>query len=216
MILYKKILKCCYTINIAIGNNKILKNKLGLAFTFTFLLLTIMPAHADVFVCIDHGKKVMKNTDTCIGKVKGVYSTEDGYLSYSDYKAKQATNAIAASKIKNTKVVEPTLEELKARCNQDFDELATYSTHSKKGDRLLGTLTKNKCATTSVACYKDFDNFITDLKNGGGTHSHSGDKQMARNLRAKCGLPEEPFNPDDQAQKQYDCTPNGFGGMTCR
>lgn len=184
------------------------------------VILTVMVLHvkAEIFICIEHGVQVMKNSDNCSGKIKGVYSGDNVYQSYNEYLVTKANRDAAAIKVKNTKVVEPTLEELKSRCSQDFDDIMNFNSHSKRINRLLGVLTKNKCATTSVGCFQDFDNFINRLKNGDGTHSVSGDQLMASTLRAKCGLPQEPFNPDDQVKVpiHLNCTPNGIGrGADC-
>ena len=144
------------------------------------LAVMVLPVKAEIFICIEHGVQVMKNSDNCSGKIKGVYSGDNVYQSYNEYLVTKANRDAAAIKVKNTKVAEPTLEELKSRCSQDFDDIINFNSHSKR--------------------------------------TNSGDQLMASTLRAKCGLPQEPFNPDDQVKVpiHLNCTPNGIaGGADC-
>lgn len=183
--------------------------------TLVLLFLTATPAKAELFVCLEQGERIMKSYESCKGKIIGVYAVSGSYQSYKEYQIEHRQREAALEKIRNSPPPPPpSLEELKAHCSQDFDDLSTHPPSGNvHANAALIAMTKDKCATTSVQCFLEYEDAMEKIKSGRGPGSVNGVRNLGALLRAKCGIAGD--SSDYQTKGTSRCIPDGTGAFNC-
>jgi hypothetical protein len=146
--------------------------KFSKSIVFIFSLLFVYLAHSEIFVCVEHGKRKLKNDEICNGKITNVYKSNGEIQSYKQFKSdlvKQnqvqektvESTQFSSLKTKQDSAGSDDLTVLLARCSSEFDSLRRTGNsetwgQSADNNKKLKILV-DKCNVNTAACYKKFD-----------------------------------------------------------
>lgn len=174
-----------------------------------FMVLPTGVVNAEIFSCLEDGKKVLRS-DPCSNAVVPKSAMPPVFQSRGISDARNET-------AKPTAVPRLSLEELQASCPGEFNALASNPGNGGVNDRVTYNhklaMLKAKCASRTVECYEDFG-ALQRIRFGsiGNLDDKIRVKQVIAATRAKCGIQAE-----QKSTMRCNLNPGGIqNGMICR
>lgn len=193
-------------------NNK--NHFLSLQIVATFYLMFVNICHAEIFTCVEKGRKAVKSSDTCYGKITSVFTRDGRNISYEEYLSELKDKKILTvtsrnkenlesneeqfelnrdvEKVKNQKAQtgDTTLDQLKASCSSEYKEFDTRFQSNKWSARYKFNLKmlRNKCSSKSIECYESYDKLYQINYDKASNEDYVSAKQKAEIIDAECGF----------------------------